>query len=480
MAKSHYKARLAGNFIQLVDLVTILIIMVCLQEYLSSGQPPDLKGLIQITFSFWYFVTLIGLVFLWRYIFMIMDMYEFRRAEGWGKRIGRVFLACSVGVIVLIGTSFLLGVKGVRGESAFLLWAWAVGTFVIIRSAVFIILKVIRSRGRNLLNIVIIGLNERSRSMSRRLKDSRQGFNILGFFDDLASIRVNDNHDGLPFLGTLSTFGNYVSREAIDQVIIALPIRSYYDDISKIIRDCALQGIETWMLADLFEVSSKMELSTDRVDATHFVKYQARPLSEIAQDVKRLLDITLSIVAIIVLTPVALILSVLILLGDGPPVFFVQERIGLNKRRFRMFKFRTMIRGAEKIQASLEDLNEADGAVFKVINDPRLTRVGGLLRKTSLDEIPQFVNVLLGSMSLVGPRPLPVRDFERFYDSSHRLRFSVKPGITGLWQVSGRSDVDFEEWMKLDTFYIDNWSLLLDILILLRTIKAVFVSRGAY
>lgn len=145
-----------------------------------------------------------------------------------------------------------------------------------------------------------------------------------------------------------------------------------------------------------------------------------------------------------------------------------------------MFKFRTMIRGAEKIQASLEDLNEADGAVFKVINDPRLTRVGGLLRKTSLDEIPQFVNVLLGSMSLVGPRPLPVRDFERFYDSSHRLRFSVKPGITGLWQVSGRSDVDFEEWMKLDTFYIDNWSLLLDILILLRTIKAVFVSRGAY
>ncbi|MCJ7495869.1 MAG: sugar transferase [Deltaproteobacteria bacterium] len=480
MAKSHYKARLARSFIQLVDMVTILIIVVCLKEYFNSGQALDLKVLIQITFSFWYFVTLICLVFIWRYVFVIMGMYEFRRAEGWGKRIGRVFLACSVGVIVLIGISFLLGVKGIRGESALLLWAWTVGTIMIIRSAAFIILQVIRSRGRNLLNVVIVGLNERSRSMCQRLKESGQGFNLMGFFDDLAPIQMSDNHDGLPFLGTMSSFGNYVSKEAVDQVIIALPIRSYYDDISKIIRDCALQGIETWMLADLFEVSSKTELGTDRVGTTHFVKYQTRSLSEIIQDAKRLLDIILSSLAIIALSPVALILSILILLDSGPPVFFVQERIGLNKRRFKMLKFRTMVREAEEIQASLEDLNEADGAVFKLINDPRITRVGRLLRKTSLDEIPQFVNVLLGSMSLVGPRPLPGRDFERFYDSSHRLRFSVKPGITGLWQVSGRSDVDFEEWMKLDTFYVHNWSLLLDILILLRTIKAVLVSKGAY
>jgi len=480
MAKSHYKARLARSFIQLVDMVTILVIVVCLKEYLSSGYTLDGQVLLRVTFSFRYFITLICLVFLWRYVFMTMGMYEFRRIEGWGNRIGRVFLACSVGVIVLIGISFLFGVKGIRGESALLLWAWTVGTFMVIRSIVFAILQGIRSRGRNLLNVVIVGWNERSRSMCRRLKESGQGFNVLGFFDDLAPMPTSDNYDGLPFLGAMSSFGNYVSREAIDQVIIALPIRSYYDDISKIIRDCALQGIETWMLADLFEVSSKTELGTDQVSTTHFVKYQTKPLSEIAQDAKRLLDIILSSVAIIVLSPVALILSLLILCDDGLPVFFVQERIGLNKRRFRLFKFRTMIRGAEKIQDSLEDINEADGAVFKLLKDPRITRMGRFLRKTSLDEIPQFLNVLLGSMSLVGPRPLPVRDFERFYDNSHRLRFSVKPGITGLWQVSGRSDVDFEEWMKLDTFYVNNRSLFLDILILLRTIKAVLVSKGAY
>ena len=144
-----------------------------------------------------------------------------------------------------------------------------------------------------------------------------------------------------------------------------------------------------------------------------------------------------------------------------------------------MVKFRTMVPGAERLQAELEAHNEMDGAAFKMDNDPRVTRIGTWLRRTSLDELPQLLNVFMGSMSLVGPRPLPMRDFKQFYNDEHRRRFSVKPGMTGLWQVSKRDEIDFEEWMRLDLQYIDHWNLLLDIIILLRTFPAVVVGRGA-
>jgi lipopolysaccharide/colanic/teichoic acid biosynthesis glycosyltransferase len=164
--------------------------------------------------------------------------------------------------------------------------------------------------------------------------------------------------------------------------------------------------------------------------------------------------------------------------SDGPAIFS-QERIGLNKRRFRLYKFRSMVQNAEKLQAQLESLNEVKGPVFKITDDPRITGVGRFLRKTSIDELPQFFNVLKGDMSLVGPRPLPVRDYSGFNNDWQRRRFSVRPGITCLWQVSGRSSVSFEQWMRLDIQYIDHWSLWLDIKILAKTIPAVLKGSGA-
>ena len=161
------------------------------------------------------------------------------------------------------------------------------------------------------------------------------------------------------------------------------------------------------------------------------------------------------------------------------PVFFVQERVGLNKRRFRLYKFRTMLKDAELKQAELESLNEVEGPVFKIKNDPRITPIGKFLRKMSIDELSQLINVLKGDMSLVGPRPLPVRDYNGFDQDWHRRRFSVRPGITCLWQVDGRSDIPFETWMELDMKYIDNWSLTLDLKILLRTLPAVLRGSGA-
>jgi exopolysaccharide biosynthesis polyprenyl glycosylphosphotransferase len=194
---------------------------------------------------------------------------------------------------------------------------------------------------------------------------------------------------------------------------------------------------------------------------------------------KRLLDIFVSSLVLIALSPLFLVVALLIKLDSIGPVFFVQERVGLSKRRFRMYKFRTMVVNAEQKQSELERVNEAVGPVFKIKNDPRVTRVGRFLRKRSIDELPQLLNVLKGDMSLVGPRPLDLRDYYGLDEDWLRRRFSVPPGITGLWQVNGRSSVPFQEWMELDLRYIDHWSFWLDVKVIAKTIPAVLKGVGA-
>jgi exopolysaccharide biosynthesis polyprenyl glycosylphosphotransferase len=191
------------------------------------------------------------------------------------------------------------------------------------------------------------------------------------------------------------------------------------------------------------------------------------------------LDFSLALIALIVISPVMLLAAALIKLTSPGPVFFTQKRIGRNKRKFTIYKFRSMTVDAEAKIRQLEHLNEVTGPVFKIKDDPRITPVGRFLRKTSIDELPQLFNVLKGDMSLVGPRPLPIRDYEGFNEDWHRRRFSVRPGITCLWQVNGRSSVAFEKWMELDMQYIDKWSLWLDLKILARTIPAVLKGFGA-
>jgi lipopolysaccharide/colanic/teichoic acid biosynthesis glycosyltransferase len=194
---------------------------------------------------------------------------------------------------------------------------------------------------------------------------------------------------------------------------------------------------------------------------------------------KRCIDVTAALLGLVILAPFLLLISLLIATTSPGPVFFAQERYGLNRRRFKMYKFRTMVADAEQRQEALESLNEATGPVFKIRNDPRITTVGRVLRRTSMDELPQLVNVLKGEMSLVGPRPLPLRDVGRFTEAALMRRFSVPPGLTCLWQISGRSDVGFDDWIKLDLEYIDRWSLALDCRILILTLPAVVRGAGA-
>jgi exopolysaccharide biosynthesis polyprenyl glycosylphosphotransferase len=196
-------------------------------------------------------------------------------------------------------------------------------------------------------------------------------------------------------------------------------------------------------------------------------------------EVKRIMDILISAIVLVLALPFFIIIAIAIKVSSSGPVFFVQERIGLNKRHIKVFKFRTMVRDAEKKQAELEELNEASGPVFKIKKDPRITSIGRVLRKLSLDEIPQLINVLVGDMSLVGPRPLPIRDYSGFSEDWHRRRFSVRPGMTCLWQVNGRSSLPFDRWMELDMEYIDKWSLWLDLKILAKTFPSVLRGSGA-
>lgn len=214
---------------------------------------------------------------------------------------------------------------------------------------------------------------------------------------------------------------------------------------------------------------------------------QIRPRENVAKEVmdswswtvKRALDFAGALALLIVLTPLFLIVAALVKLTSPGSVLFVQERVGLGERRFRLYKFRTMVVDAEKQLAQLEALNEVDGPAFKMARDPRVTPLGRLLRKTSIDELPQLVNVLRGDMSLVGPRPLPVRDVDGFTEAWHRIRFNVTPGLTCLWQIGGRSNVSFDQWMRLDREYIENWSLWLDLKILARTVPVVLRGTGA-
>jgi exopolysaccharide biosynthesis polyprenyl glycosylphosphotransferase len=260
--------------------------------------------------------------------------------------------------------------------------------------------------------------------------------------------------------------------------MIALPIKSYYQQASRIMTQCEEQGVICRYLSDLFH-TRLAHLEPGNFEDKAVISHYTAAFDPFSLFIKRIVDIAGSLILLISLAPAFLIVSLLIKQDSPGPVFFMQDRVGLGKRRFRLYKFRTMVADAEKRMREIEHLNEVSGPVFKIREDPRITRTGKFLRKTSIDELPQLINVLKGDMSLVGPRPLPIRDYNGFDEDWHRRRFSVRPGITCLWQCNGRSDITFDKWMRLDMEYIDNWSLLLDLKILAMTIPAVLRGSGA-
>ena len=249
--------------------------------------------------------------------------------------------------------------------------------------------------------------------------------------------------------------------------------------VESVIHLCETEGVEAWLVADFF-ATQIARASFDEMFGSPLLVFRSTPETSWQVLAKLLLDFFGALVLLILAAPVMLAISVLVKLTSPGPIFFRQQRSGLNGQPFEIFKFRTMVTNAEQFKHELAAMNEMTGPVFKVTNDPRVTTLGKFLRKWSLDELPQLFNILRGDMSLVGPRPLPVDEVRRFNDLAHRRRLSVKPGLTCLWQVSGRNKIsDFREWVRLDLEYIDNWSIWLDLAILIRTIPAVFSASGA-
>lgn len=327
-------------------------------------------------------------------------------------------------------------------------------------------------------NILIIGSGPRAARLCAEIEANGDSPNrVLSFIDrnlyEPASDLVRDR-----FLPVLDTLEEFLMHVVVDEVLIALPVRSRYDDIQKSIEICERVGVKVHYLSDFFHASlgkpePAIEGSLPMVAHTTAHDHPSAVLA------KRILDIAGALVGIVLFSPLMLFAAIGIKLSSKGPVLFSQDRYGLNKRTFRMHKFRTMVTNAEELQSKLESMNEARGPVFKIRQDPRVTPFGRFLRKTSIDELPQFFNVLAGDMSLVGPRPLPRRDVSRFSQPWLMRRFSVKPGLTCLWQISGRSDTSFEHWIAQDLEYIDKWSFALDIKILARTLPAVMRGSGA-
>jgi exopolysaccharide biosynthesis polyprenyl glycosylphosphotransferase len=277
--------------------------------------------------------------------------------------------------------------------------------------------------------------------------------------------------------GSLAELESILMLRPVDEVLITLPIRSQYAEIQRTIETCWRVGVPCKYMADMFD-KGPARTRYEQGDRLSTIAMGVAP-EDGRLIIKRVLDITGSLIGLVVLWPILAAAAIAIKLTSPGPVLFTQERHGLHKRRFWMYKLRTMVAGAEALQSELEPGNEAVGPVFKIRRDPRITPVGRFLRRTSIDELPQLWNVLQGHMSLVGPRPLPVRDVQHFTEGALMRRFSVRPGLTGLWQVSSRSTLNFDDWSRLDMQYIDEWSLVLDLRILATTLPAVVRGSGA-
>jgi exopolysaccharide biosynthesis polyprenyl glycosylphosphotransferase len=319
---------------------------------------------------------------------------------------------------------------------------------------------------------ILVGTGEHIEAVAHALGESQGVVNVVGF---ISLTPRPDN--GLRSLGSLEDIGRIVERNRVDEVIIADPAFPQQEAV-ELVDACHRRGVRVHV------APSTMEILIHRAE---FVPGQSVPLFELKPPVfdgvdyavKRSFDLVGSFLLLVALSPLLLAIAVGIRITSRGPVLYRSVRPGIGGAPFDCLKFRTMRRDADQRQADLESLNEADGAIFKIRDDPRLTPIGRLLRRFSLDELPQLWNVVRGEMSLVGPRPLPMRDFDRL-ESWHKKRYLVLPGITGLWQVSGRSDLDFDDLVRLDFLYLERWSPFLDLTILLKTVPAVVGRRGAY
>jgi exopolysaccharide biosynthesis polyprenyl glycosylphosphotransferase len=428
------------------------------------------------------FVVFFLLLWVWHLLFSMLRLYDSKRLTGRRQELFDAVTGTSLAALVLLIASVVLKFQMVK--TSFVAIFWIASTLLVAgsRLALRTILRNLRMRGRNLRNMLIVGSNQRAIAFARTIQSRPElGYRLLGFADEAWPGSTELSRYAWSLVSDLEQLRTYLRRNIVDEVVLALPFRSFHTHASAIAAACEQQGIIIRVLYNPFDLPNTSP-TAEHLEGAAVITHQSGIADGWPLLIKRLIDLTLSLTLIAILAPVLLLAAILIKLTSPGPVLFIQKRIGLNKRIFQIYKFRTMVADAEQRMRQVEHLNEVSGPVFKIKNDPRITPLGRFLRKASIDELPQLFNVLVGDMSLVGPRPLPLRDYELFTVDGQdwqRRRFSVRPGITCLWQVAGRSSMPFERWMELDNQYIQRWSLWLDFQILLKTIPAVLRGTGA-
>ena len=409
----------------------------------------------------------------WLYIILIPAAPLILEAQGFYNRPAfcsrrtttwLLFKGCLITALVLILALFFFRLVIAR---AVIIWFGFVSFALVLTKEellrLFFQSKIAQSSFRR--RFILVGTSEETVRMRAELKAKSQET-----IEVLAELDLNET--------PVEQLITMLHEHSVNGVILSAK-HSYFEQVEVVIRACEIEGVEAWLVAEFFKTQIS-RTSLDDFYGRPVLVFRTTPEASWQGVLKQLLDRIGALILLVLASPIFLIVGILIKSGSPGPVLFRQKRSGLNGHPFTIFKFRTMVTNAEQFQHELAAMNEMTGPVFKVTNDPRVTSIGKFLRKSSWDELPQLLNVLRGEMSLVGPRPLPVDEVKRFNDLAHRRRLSVKPGITCLWQVSGRNNVsDFRDWVRLDLEYIDNWSLWLDFKILWRTVPVVLTGVGA-
>jgi exopolysaccharide biosynthesis polyprenyl glycosylphosphotransferase len=401
-----------------------------------------------------------------------------RRGEFWIDEVSRVGYATAAGIALMMAFTFFF--RPLAFSRLLLVWALLFIVLFIAAARLMrrFILELLYRRGIGVDKALIVGSGEVGRSVIRTLLARPDlGYQAIGYLDE-GSSENNVGSGRIPHLGSWRELEETLGREPnLAAVFIAVPSHMH-EHVEEMVNICHEKGAQAQVVPDLFQ------LSLNRVEFNNMAGiplFSAREvsISPVGRTIKRLLDLAIVMLLALPAGIVAVATAVAIKLESPGPAFFFQERVGYRGRPFKMAKFRSMVVDADEQKAALEALNEASGPIFKIKDDPRLTRVGRVIRRYSMDELPQLCNVFLGEMSLVGPRP-PLADEVGRYQPWHLQRLAARGGITGLWQVSGRSDLTFDEQCLLDIYYIENWSLALDLRIILQTIPHILFGRGAY